>query len=128
VRPRGDHQYWFARAAEKAWNQHLLDRMAPQMQEKGFVQFDLRGQDWVRVGWRFLEFFSNGNHERCDADELKSVELNGGVFTVTHRNVVRFSRRGKYSFNYRDIANGDAFLLAVERSLGVPIQTPKNPA
>jgi hypothetical protein len=121
-----NHDYWLAKAAEKAWSEYLLERMAPEMQEKGFLQFHLRGEDWVRVGYKFLEFYGKGYHERCEEADIKSITLQSGVFTVIHRNAVWFSRRGKYSFQCSDIANLHAFLMAVERSISVPIGSGKD--
>ena len=118
--PPAHDPYHFAHAAEVAWSTHLLARCQADLDRQKFIQFRVNGSDYVRVGHGVMEFHFGKRTERIGRDEVATIQLKGGAFHVTARDVKWFSRAGKFNFNYAKMANARVFLLAVERLVGLP--------
>jgi hypothetical protein len=116
--PKRDSAFWLARAAERAWNIRQLDRLQRELEQNGFVQFNLGGSDFVRVGPGFFEFGMKGEVARINADEIKTLNLSQGQFVIHHKDARWFSSKGKFSFAYAKMANAQLFLLAMEKLSG----------
>jgi hypothetical protein len=115
--PKQKDPFWLA-AAERAWSVFEVDRMAKQLEAVGYVHFNLGGANFVRVGHGFFEFGTKGEVARINADEIKSLSLKDGQFSVHHKDAKWFSRKGKFNFPYAQMANARLFLLAIEKLLG----------
>lgn len=116
--PKTKDPYHIVSAGERAWTAHLLEGAEAELKEKGYLQFGLTKGDWVRVGPGYFEFCRGGEVARCDAAEIKTLQLAGGYFNIQHANAKWFSREGKYGFDYKKLANAKLFLVAVDRLIG----------
>jgi hypothetical protein len=116
--PKPDDKFWYASSAERAWNIRQLARIQRELEANGFVQFNLGGSDFVRVGPGFFEFGMKGEVARINAEEIKTLNLNQGQFVIHHKDAGWFSRKGKFSFSYGKMANAQLFLLAMEKLSG----------
>jgi len=116
--PKGKDPFHFARVAELVWSDYLFDSLGDQLEKQGFIQFNLSGSNWVRVGPEFLECCQKGTVARITKPEIREIKLNNGQFTVYHHDARWYSSAGKYSFDYASMANGRLFVIALERLLG----------
>ncbi|HEX8915170.1 MAG TPA: hypothetical protein VF796_22655 [Humisphaera sp.] len=117
--PPKSHLYWFARAAEAAWTHHLMPAAMRQLATTGYVQFNRKGGNFVRVGPGFFEFGgARGDVARIEAAEIKSLFLADGTFHVEHVDARWYSRKGKFQMRYANLANAQLFLAVTERLTG----------
>jgi hypothetical protein len=116
--PKPKDPYHFALATELSWSQYLLGHLAGQLEQAGFVHFNIKPRQWVRVGPGFFDFCLNQEVQRITTPEIKAISLAGGHFHIAHKDARWFSRRGKFSFDYPNMANARLFLLAVEKLIG----------
>lgn len=116
--PKIKDAYWFARAGEVAWNNYQLDLVNADLDEKGYVEFPINKTDAVRVGRGFLEFVWKGEVARINVDEIRDIRLNGGQFTIAHKDAKWFSSKGKFSFAYGNMSNAQLFLASLDSLLG----------
>jgi hypothetical protein len=116
--PASNNPIYFCEAAELAWSHHLLQTLPAQLQQFGFLHFNVGPGQGVRVGPGFFEFCLGSEVHRLTPAEIKSVSLHQGVFQVCSTDARWFSSRGKFSFDYSHMANGRLFLVAVERLIG----------
>lgn len=122
--PKPKDAFHFARAAEIAWSQFLLDRIVEQLKQYGFVQFNIKGSDFVRIGSGFIEFFFRGQATRVLAGEIASLNLNQGQFSIKHKDARWFSSKGKFNFPYGEMANARLFILCLDKLLGYRFGAP----
>jgi hypothetical protein len=116
--PASKDPMYFAEAAELAWSHYLLQILPAQLQQFGFLHFNVRPGEWVRVGRAFFEFCLGKEVQRLAATEIKSISLHQGSFNIASTDARWFRSRGKFSFNYSNMANGKLFLVAVEKLIG----------
>ncbi len=116
--PKAKSPFHLARMAEHAWNIHLADRLQKELDEYGFVEFLVNKNDAVRVGPQFMEFCFKGRTDRVPAHAIKSLSINNGVFVIHTNEAKWFSSKGKFSFNYGNLANAGMFIFSLERLLG----------
>jgi hypothetical protein len=116
--PKAFDAFHFAAAAEIAWSIHYLARAQAQLEREGSIAFPVDSKRTVRVGPGFLEFHFGDEPVRFRAEEIGSVSLNDGSFSFKHRDAKWFSRVGKFSFQYGQMANGKVFFLALEKLMG----------
>src|SRR5262249_24884077 len=83
--PRAASLYYFGLAAEAAWNQHRMARADAELAEHGALRFNVGKNKGVVVGPGFIEFHFNGRVDRCDAADIRSIDLDYGLFTIRHR-------------------------------------------
>jgi hypothetical protein len=114
--------FHFAEAAEAAWTVHLLDRAQHQLDSDGFIQFDLgrKNKDYVRIGRGFMEFFIKGKNARCEVEDIETLQIGKGWFTIKRKDakVGWFRKDGVFQFPYASMANARLFLVALEAILG----------
>ncbi|MEX2212971.1 MAG: hypothetical protein WD768_02510 [Phycisphaeraceae bacterium] len=116
--PKAKDNYWFARASELAWNAFISEAMQSELDELGFVQFNVNKNDWVRVGSGFMEFNFGGQSNRVTVEDIKTLSIDQGTFTILTHDAGWFSNKGKFRFDYSRIANAQMFLVALEKLLG----------
>ncbi len=116
--PKKDDKFWFGRSAEAAWNNRQIAGLQRELEQNGYCQFNLGGKDFVRVGPGFFEFGMKGEVARIHAEEIKSLNLADGRFTIHHKDAKWFSSKGKFSFPYATMANAQLFLIAMEKLAG----------
>lgn len=109
----------FGVAAELAWSETLLDRMADEFARQGYLHFNIGQDQWVRVGAGYLDLKFSPEVVRLNADEVKTLSIEKGKFHIIHRDAGWWSRQGKFSFEYGKMANAKMFLLAVEKLAGL---------
>jgi hypothetical protein len=111
--------FYFARSAEIAWSNYLLDQVQAQLKQYGFIHFNIKAGQYVRVGPGWLEFSLKNDVARIAKADIKTCRLASGVFHIAHRDAGWFSRQGKFSFNYASMANARVFLLALDKLVGL---------
>ena len=116
--PKAGHAFHFAAAAEIAWSEHFLERAQRQLATEGSIAFRVDQTRVVRVGPGFLEFHFGGEPVRVNQEEIGQVTLGNGTFAFKHRDSKWYRSAGKYSFRYGNMANGKAFLLALDKLMG----------
>lgn len=108
----------YLQAAEFAWSVHYLERANSVLNKEGSIPFRVDEARVVRVGPGFLEFHFGGEPIRLTPEDIASVTLGGGTFKFKHKDAKWYSLSGKYSFEYGNMANARAFLLALEKLIG----------
>ena len=116
--PAAASPYWFAVASELAWSRYLLPKLQEDFESNGYVEFAVSSGESVRVLAGALEFVRKGEATRIEAHEIKTLSLSGGSFSIAHKDAKWFSSKGKYHFNYANMANARLFLMSVEMLLG----------
>lgn len=116
--PKAKSPYWFAVAAEGAWNLYAFERLAGQLESEGHIDFRVNRKDHVRIGPGFLEFTFGGKTTRVTPDDIKSLTINSGTFAVHTHEARWFSSKGKFTFEYSGMGNAKLFLFALERLAG----------
>ena len=119
--PPTTNEYWLAKAGEIAWCEYLFDKTAEELEAKGFIQFPLTKQDFVRVGPGFLEFGMKGEVARVTPDQIASLNLSNGQFSIKAHDAGWFGSKGKFSFSYGSMANARLFLFALDRLFGYQV-------
>ena len=93
--------------------------MQAQLDQNGFVHFNIGTGQGVRVGPGWLEFCLKKEIARIEKADIKTCKLASGTFHIAHRDAGWFSRQGKYSFNYASMANARVFLLVLDKLVGL---------
>ncbi len=117
--PVAKDPYHFAQAGEIAWSIHLLDQLQADLDKHGSVEFRVNRNDAVRVGIGFMEFCFGNGEERLDGEELQHISIAGGTFSFKTADAKWYSSKGKFSFNYANMANARCFLLVLNNLLGI---------
>jgi len=112
--------YVFARVAEVAWTNHLMERNIASIHEGGVVEFNAGRKRRVSVGYDFLEI-SGERFEHGDID----VAVHRGIITFkrTRPRPGLFGRKTICSVAYGDFANVRAFLALLEDCLDISLGT-----
>jgi hypothetical protein len=116
--PKSKSPYHLARMAEIAWSQVLLDRADLCLKEEGSIPFQIDSKRLVRVGPGFIEFHFGGEAVRVTKDDIAKVTLGSGTFSFQHKDAKWFSRQGKFSFPYGQMANAKVFLITLDKLMG----------
>jgi hypothetical protein len=116
--PKSSSPFHLARMAEIAWSQILFDRANHCLKEEGSIPFQIDSKRLVRVGPGFIEFHFGGDPVRVTKDDIAKVTLGGGTFSFQHKDAKWFSRQGKFSFPYGQMANAKVFLFALDKLMG----------
>jgi len=116
-RPEPKNAFNFAEAAEIAWSNFQLRRADQELAQRGSLCFQVGYNKIVLIGPGFIEFHFGGRVDRCEAGDIKSIQLQNGQFSIQHRDARWFSSKGKFSFPYGEMGNARVFLFAVERFL-----------
>ena len=116
--PKAISPYWFAVAAEGHWNEFAFDRMVKDYESQGYLDFRVKKKDTVRVGNGYLEFHFGGKTTRLTTDDIKTLSLANGSFTIHTKEARWFSSKGKFGFEYGGMGNAKLFLFALERLAG----------
>jgi len=116
--PKPDDPFHFAHRGEIQWSIYRLQKLPDELEKNGYVQFNLRPGEFVRVGPGFFEFCLKREVTRITVDEIKVVNLNQGRFSIHSKDVRWFSSQGKFGFDYAKMANARLFLLAMEKLVG----------
>lgn len=117
-----ENDLWhFASAAERAWSFYLLEAVNDQLNQRGYVEFPIKGAlNAVRVGPGFMEFEErNGISQRVEVADMKDIRLGSGTFQFKHKDSTWWSGKGKYSFAYGIIPNARLFLICLEKLTGI---------
>ncbi len=116
--PKAASPYWFALAAEVSWNEFAFERMVKDYESQGYLDFRVKKKDIVRIGHGFLEFTFGGKTTRITPDDIKTLSLANGSFTIHTKEARWFSSKGKFGFEYGGMGNAKLFLFALERLAG----------
>lgn len=116
--PKATSPFWFANSAEVYWNEFAFDRMVTQFEKEGHVDFRVNKKDLVRVGPGFLEFNFHGKSTRLSQEDIKSLSIANGTFSIHTHEARWFSSKGKFGFEYGGMGNAKLFLFALERLAG----------
>jgi len=116
--PKSKDPYWFAKSGELAWNAFLIEAMADELDRDGSVLFKVNKRDWVRVGPGFFIFCFKGDEQRIDVDQIADLQINQGTFLIKTPDARWFSGKGKFGFQYGQMANAQLFLHCLEHLCG----------
>ena len=116
--PKAISPYWFAVAAEVYWNEFAFERMVQDYESQGYLDFRVKSKDIVRIGHGFLEFTFGGKSTRITPEDIKTLSLANGSFTIHTKEARWFSSKGKFGFEYGGMGNAKLFLFALERLAG----------
>jgi hypothetical protein len=116
---RPKNAFNFALGAEKAWTRVRLEAIVAEAREFGAVKFTVGKYDYVTVGEGYFELRFNAVTHRLATEEIGSMTLNEGVFTIKSKDAKWYSGEGKFSFGYGSMANVQAFLIWMEKVYGV---------
>ncbi len=116
--PKAGNPLWFATSAEGHWNEFAFEKMVKDYESQGYLDFRVKKKDTVRVGQGFLEFNFGGQTTRLTPEDIKTLSLADGSFTIHTREARWFSRKGKFGFEYGGMGNAKLFLFALERLAG----------
>jgi hypothetical protein len=116
--PPASDLFCFGAAAEMAWSNYRLAGLEEQLIKSGFVQFNVSGNDYVRVAPAAFEFHFGGETQRITADQIKTLSLSQGTFHIVSKDAGWFGRKGKFHFAYGNIANALLFRLAIRKLIG----------
>ncbi|MGQ0626538.1 MAG: hypothetical protein ACT4PL_00365 [Phycisphaerales bacterium] len=109
---------WIGESASRAWTQFLWPRMAEEIDRVGWMQFNIAGGRFVRVGRGYVEYGKGDRTARIDREDIKSVKIESGVVTIEHKDARWYSGKGKFTCAVQQLANFRVFLIAVEMELG----------
>ena len=113
--PKPKSPWYFVQAAEIAWINYPLRGADEELARTGELTFHVDKKKTVVLGPGFIEFHFGGRVDRCEAGDIKSIQLQNGQFMILHRDVRWFSSKGKFGFPYGEMGNARVFLFAVER-------------
>lgn len=114
----------WAHAAEVAWHSHMAEHVANELRQRNCVSFELDGADWIALGPGYLEFHHRDATIRCTRDEIQSLELSEGLFTLRLQEREGIPGSGNvHKFSYAAVANVMAFLLLLDQLLDMRIQS-----
>ena len=90
---------------------------------KGEVRFNLGGKDYVAIGPDILRLSLGGKVTECDTEDVGSVTIEQGVFTVKRVDAKEgwFSSKGVFKFDYSKLANAQLFLFVLKNVAGISI-------
>ncbi len=116
--PKAVSPFWFAIAAEGHWNEFAFDRMVKDFESQGHLDFRVNRKDMVRVGPGFLELTFGGKTTRLTPEDIKTLSIANGSFTIHTKEARWFSSKGKFGFEYGGMGNAKLFLFSLERLAG----------
>ncbi len=118
--PRTGDLFHYANMAELSWTRFLLERLSAGLDRYGWHQFNLGGDDFLRMGHGWIEFTMRGESTRLDQFDLQQASLAQGIFKVKRHGAQEgwFSSTGVFTFNYRDMANARLFLTLYNQLIG----------
>ncbi len=121
--PPDDNHWHFASAAESAWTVYLLPIANDHLNRLGYVDFPFQSPEQlqsIRIGDGWMEFvMKNGTSQRATVADMKDIKLGAGHFQFNHKDAKWWSGKGKYSFDYSNIANAQMFLICLDRLTGI---------
>lgn len=112
----------FLKAAEKLWNQHLMEKLTDQTDGDGFVSFPVVGLNMnIRVGTNCIEFEHGGKRERWEANKIGGMKMEKGQMMIWHKQaVVNWrTREGVFEFEYSDLGTARLFLALANANLNL---------
>lgn len=122
--PHADDLYHFATASELAWSMSLLPQAERKMTMDEEIRFSLGGKDWVAVGAGYLRLNLGGEITDCDTEDIRSVSITNGTFTVKRKDAKEgwFTSRGVFKFDYSKLANAQLFMFVLDKLAGIQIE------
>jgi hypothetical protein len=115
--PKQKDPYYFAQGAEIAWSQYMLARADTELAQNGCLRFVIDAKKAVVIGPGYIEFHFGGRVDRCEAGDIKTIDLQQGQFTIKHRDAKWYSSKGKFSFPYGQMGNARLFLIVLDKFL-----------
>jgi hypothetical protein len=143
--PLHNDQWHFADKAESLWTKYLVSGFDAKLAKNGHIEFSFltdklqpvhnpdvqikaefplpkNGLKSICVGQNSLEFINKkGASQRFPYSEMQQITLDSGVLKFKHPDSVWSSGKEDFSYNYRGIANEQAFVVYLKKMLGVNI-------
>jgi len=144
--PKSSDPYLFAISSEAAWTLFKISRVKDDLNNNGFVQFDIEGGNWIRLGVDEVELSSRNNPVRVKPNEIGVFQIRDGIVTIKARESriadlgdraasflwsffgnksisvkerLPFGYEVRFSFRYSELANARAFLHLFEQLTGI---------
>jgi hypothetical protein len=115
---KSNSPYRFALGAQAMWNRHYFARAVAELERTGGVTFAVGKTDSIRILRGALQLNFRGEQMQVTPTEIAKISLANGLFTIHHKDAGWFSRKGKFSFRYGSMSNGQVFLMLMERLVG----------
>jgi hypothetical protein len=121
--PPTSDPYYYALAAEAAWTFYLLQNAYRQVTMGNTVLFNLKSEEWIRLGEGLIVFSNDGQPEEWEADEVRGATIQQGVVRILRKDAKEgwFSTRGVRKFSFDQMANAQLFFHMMEKVVGVPV-------
>lgn len=121
IAPEAGNKWYFANIAESVWSSYLLSNLDLELEQNGYVEFPIGGAlQAVRVGNGFMEFVTKKDGaQRVMVSEMRDITLGSGTFQFKHQDAKWWSGKGKFSFEYANIANARVFLICLKELTGI---------
>ena len=120
--------FWVNKEAERYWTVYLLDKMESDLNEKGFIEFNLFGtggvvfKPYIRIGIGYISFLKDDQTFTYKFNEIKKIYTKGSDLYIEHLNfekVLFFFKSGNADkIPLMNLCNRQFFFKSMEILLG----------
>lgn len=115
--PPGEHHFYFAAAAERAWSLYLLPELRARAWHGQSVTFPITGKGALTVSRDGINIHIGGKDEFVPRNNIGNLAIKAGQVTIARKDfkagVLGFGKDGIYSFPYASLSNARLFLALV---------------
>ena len=123
-------EYYFMNAAGKNWNKVLYARMDDDIEEKGYIEFNLIGYEdkileripFLRVYHGKIDLISEAeSYKSLKREDIKRVYLQNGQLIIEDVNFKKGlfkNKGGQHAIQLSSISNVDSFFVVLEKLMG----------
>jgi hypothetical protein len=124
------YKYWLNHIAERFWTIYKLDNMESDLQEKGFLNFNIAFFEngkynlspYINLGIGYIEFINKKGNIKYNFDEIKRIYSNGSTLYIEHINyqqILFFIKSGnRNEIPLLNLTNRQFFFKSLEILLG----------
>jgi predicted Zn finger-like uncharacterized protein len=122
-KPPAEHLFNFAWAAERAWTDHRMPIALRELQDPGYVQFNISklfGNSWVRLYRDKVTLKLKGKPTRIPIDSINAVEIEEGILYFRLSILAAAGDTpSSYQLTLNDLANRQLFLRLLKKLYGL---------
>ena len=120
--PPATDPYYFALAAEQAWNYYRFPQYLEKLRQGQSVVFPVQGKGAVLISPQGLQLQFGGKNEVISMEEIGNLSINKGQVTITRtgakKGVMGIGKEGIYTFPYASLGNASLFLAFLSKVIG----------
>lgn len=76
-------KYFFCKKVEEIWTNHILYRYSENLETNGYVDFNLLGYKYLRLGLNYIELISTGDEvKRIDNKAMDKIIIDNGMLKI----------------------------------------------